>query len=59
MNYYAQNFSTIETYTIGLWLHEAQLQLPHYRGSARLLLLEGIKAAASELLIRYREIKNT
>ncbi len=59
MNYYTKNFENMETSTIGEWLHNAQLQLPHCGGSARLLLLEGIRAAASELLFRYRETKNT
>jgi len=58
-NYFEKTFDTMHTYTIGEWMREAQLQLPHYSGSARLLLLEGIRAASRELLYRWRlEVRN-
>jgi hypothetical protein len=45
----------METSTIRLWLHEAQVRLPHESGSVREILKEGIRASARELLYRYRE----
>jgi hypothetical protein len=54
-NYFQSSFESMETSTIRLWLHEAQVRLPHERGSVREILKEGIRASARELLFRYRE----
>lgn len=56
-NYFQPTFDSMNTSTIQLWLHEAQLQLPESTGAKREILCEGIKAAATELLFRYREAK--
>lgn len=57
-NYFQPTFEQMNTSTIQLWLREAQWQLPNERGAVREILCEGIKAAATELLNRYRAIKN-
>jgi hypothetical protein len=56
-NYFQPTFDSMNTSTIQLWLHEAQVRLPESTGAVRDILCEGIKAAASELLFRYREQK--
>lgn len=56
-NYFQPTFNTMQTSTIQLWLRGAQIQLPHSEGASREILIEGIKAAATELLFRYRESK--
>lgn len=53
-NYFQPTFDAMKTSTIQLWLKGAQIQLPHSEGASRELLIEGIKAAATELLYRYR-----
>lgn len=54
-NYFQSSFESMETSTIRLWLHEAQVRLPSERGNVREILKEGIRASARELLFRYRE----
>ena len=56
-NYFQPTFNEMNTSTIQLWLHEAQVRLPESTGVVRDILCEGIKAAAAELLFRYREQK--
>jgi len=56
-NYFQPTFDQTQTSTIQLWLHEAQVRLPESTGAARDILCEGIKAAATELLFRYRQAK--
>lgn len=56
-NYFQPTFDAMQTSTIQLWLHEAQVRLPHSEGVVREILSEGIKAAATELLFRYRQSK--
>lgn len=57
-NYFQPTFEQMNTSTIQLWLHEAQVRLPEATGAIRDILCEGIKAAATELLYRYRQTKN-
>lgn len=57
-NYFQPTFDQMNTSTIQLWLHEAQWQLPYERGAVREILCEGIKAAATELLYRWRQTKD-
>lgn len=56
-NYFQPTFDQMQTSTIQLWLHEAQVRLPDSSGAVHEILCEGIKAAASELLFRYRQNK--
>ena len=56
-NYFQPTFDAMQTSTIQLWLREAQVRLPHSEGAVKEILCEGIKAAATELLFRYRESK--
>ena len=58
-NYFQPTFEAMNTSTIQLWLRQAQIQLPLTKGAAHEIISEGIKAAASELLIRYREGNKT
>ena len=58
-NYFQPTFDAMQTSTIQLWLHEAQAQLPHSEGAIAEILREGIRAAATELLFRYREAKKS
>jgi hypothetical protein len=58
-NYFQPSFDTMQTSTIQLTLREAQIQLNHAKGAVREVLCEVIRAAATELLIRYRANKNT
>lgn len=53
-NYFQPTFDQMQTLTIQLWLREAQVRLPDSSGSVREILCEGIKAAASELLFRWK-----
>jgi hypothetical protein len=57
-NYFQPTFEQMNTSTVQLWLREAQVRLPESTGSVRNILCEGIKAAATELLYRYRQSKN-
>ena len=45
----------MQTSTIRMTLREAQIQLPHTEGATYKVLCEVIRAAARELLFRYRE----
>jgi hypothetical protein len=56
-NYFQPTFDQMQTSTIQLWLHEAQVRLPESTGAVKDILCEGIKAAATELLFRYRQAK--
>jgi hypothetical protein len=56
-NYFQPTFDQMQTSTIQSWLRSAQVQLPESSGAVRKILCEGIKAAASELLFRYRLAK--
>jgi hypothetical protein len=53
-NYFQPTFEQMNTSTIQLWLREAQWQLPNSTGAVHDILCEGIKAAATELLFRFR-----
>jgi hypothetical protein len=53
--YFSPDFSEVETCTLRLWLHEAQVQLPESTGAVRELLLQGIRDCASELKYRWRQ----
>jgi hypothetical protein len=53
-NYFQPTFEQMNTSTIQLWLHDAQWKLPESTGAVRKMLCEGIKAAATELLFRYK-----
>jgi hypothetical protein len=53
-NYFQPTFEQMNTSTIQLWLHDAQWRLPESTGAVREMLREGIKAAATELLFRYK-----
>ena len=52
--YFSPDFAEVETCTLRLWLHQAQVQLPGLTGAARELLKQGIRDCASELKYRYR-----
>jgi hypothetical protein len=56
-NYFQPTFDQMQTSTIQLWLRSAQQQLPNASETVRDILREGIKAAANELLFRYRAAK--
>lgn len=58
-NYFQPTFEAMNTSTLQLWLKTAQEQLPLTKGAAYEIISEGIKAAATELLYRYRQMKNT
>lgn len=53
--YFSPDFAEVETCTLRLWLHEAQVQLPDSTGAVRELLKEGIRNCATELKYRYRK----
>lgn len=53
-NYFQPTFDQMQTFTIQLWLREAQVRLPDSSGTVHEILCEGIKAAASELLFRWK-----
>lgn len=53
-NYFQPTFDQMQTSTIQLWLREAQVRLPDSSGAVHEILCEGIKAAASELLFRWK-----
>ena len=53
-NYFQPAFDQMQTSTIQLWLREAQVRLPDSSGAVHDMLCEGIKAAATELLFRFR-----
>ena len=57
--YFQPTFEAMKTSTLQLWLREAQCQLQESTGAKREILSEGIKAAATELLFRYRQIKDS
>ena len=57
-NYFQPTFDAMNTSTIQLWLREAQVRLPHSEGAVKEILCEGIRAAAAELLFRYRQMRN-
>jgi hypothetical protein len=54
-SYFQPTFEAMDTDTLRMWLRQAQIQLPLTTGAAYDIIAEGIKAAASELLVRYRE----
>jgi Arc/MetJ-type ribon-helix-helix transcriptional regulator len=54
-SYFQPTFDTMQTSTIRMTLREAQIQLPHTEGATYKVLCEVIRAAARELLFRYRE----
>jgi predicted site-specific integrase-resolvase len=54
MNYFRESFADMKYRTLQNWLREAQIQLPQSEGAKYEILCEGIKAAASELLYRWR-----
>lgn len=58
-NYFQPTFEAMNTSTLQLWLKAAQVQLPLTDGAAHEIIREGIKGAATELLNRYRQTKNT
>jgi predicted translin family RNA/ssDNA-binding protein len=53
--YFSPSFEQMETCTLRLWLHEAQVQLPESTGVVRELLLQGIRDCAGELKYRWRQ----
>lgn len=53
--YFSPSFEQMETCTLMLWLHEAQVRLPDSTGAVRELLKQGIRDCASELKYRYRK----
>lgn len=53
--YFSPDFAEVETCTLMLWLHEAQVRLPDSTGAVRELLKQGIRDCASELKYRYRK----
>lgn len=53
--YFSPDFAEVETCTLMLWLHQAQVQLPSLTGAARELLKEGIRNCASELKYRWQQ----
>ena len=53
--YFSPDFAEVETCTLRLWLHQAQVQLPGLTGAARELLRQGIRDCASELKYRWRQ----
>jgi hypothetical protein len=57
-NYFQPTFEEMNTSTVQLWLREAQARLPDSTGAVKDILCEGIKAAATELLFRYRQAKD-
>jgi hypothetical protein len=54
-NYFQPPFETMQTSTIQMTLRQAQIQLPHTEGATHEVLCEVIRAAARELLFRYRQ----
>jgi hypothetical protein len=58
-NYFQPTFEQMNTSTLQLWLHEAQVRLPEATGAVRDILCEGIKGAATELLHRYQLQRNS
>lgn len=58
-NYFQPTFEAMNTSTLQLWLKSAQEQLPGSEGCVYEILSEGIKGAATELLYRYQQMKNT
>lgn len=54
-SYFQPPFETMQTSIIRMTLREAQVSLPHTEGATKELLCEVIRAAARELLFRYRE----
>jgi len=53
--YFSPDFAEVETCTLRLWLHQAQVQLPNLTGSARELLKQGIRDCATELKYRWQQ----
>jgi hypothetical protein len=53
-SYFQPTFEEMNTSTLQLWLHEAQCRLPTSEGAVKHMLMDGIRAAASELLFRWR-----
>lgn len=53
--YFSPSFEQMETCTLMLWLHEAQVRLPDSTGAIRELLKEGIRNCASELKYRWKQ----
>jgi len=53
-SYFQPPFETMQTSTIQLTLREAQIQLSHAEGAVKEVLREVIRAAAGELLFRWK-----
>ena len=53
--YFSPDFAEVETCTLRLWLHQAQVQLPDSTGAVRELLKEGIRNCATELKYRWKQ----
>lgn len=52
--HYRKTFENMKTEHLQLWLHLAQHELPSKVGAARQLVMAGISAAATELLLRWK-----